>query len=47
MSHSKLEDKAYLQNKLDPILKPMITRLFMENPSDPVSLLLVFIKSQF
>ena len=37
MSNQKIEDKAYIQGKLDEILKPMLTKMFVINPSDPVS----------
>ena len=33
----KVEDRAYIQSKLDDILKPMLTKMFVSNPSDPVS----------
>ena len=37
MSANKLEDKVYIQTKLDDILKNMMTKMFVSNPSDPVS----------
>jgi len=33
----KMEDRAYIQNKIDDILKPMLTKMFVSNPADPVS----------
>ena len=33
----KVEDRAYIQSKLDDILKPMLTKMFVSNPTDPVS----------
>ena len=38
MAH-KAEDKAYISNKVDEILKPMLIKMFVANPSDPVSVL--------
>jgi len=37
MTTQKIEDRAYITTKLDDILKPMMTKMFVENPSDPVS----------
>ena len=37
METQKVEDRAYLQNRLDDILKPMLTKMFVANPTDPVS----------
>lgn len=36
MTTQKIEDRAYITTKLDDILKPMMTKMFVENPSDPV-----------
>lgn len=38
MSQTKLEDKAYIQQKVDDILKNMMTKMFIADPSDPVSI---------
>ena len=40
----QIEERAYLENKIDSILKPLVTRMFIENPEDHVSneLLLTF-----
>ena len=38
MAH-KAEDKAYISNKVDEILKPLLIKMFVANPSDPVSVL--------
>ena len=32
----RLQTMAYCQTKLDDILKPMIRKMFQEDPSDPV-----------
>ena len=37
MSQNKLEDKVYIQSKVDDILKNMMTKMFVANPTDPVS----------
>ena len=37
MSQNKIEDKVYIQQKVDDILKNMMTKMFIANPSDPVS----------
>ena len=37
MAQNKLEDKVYIQSKLDDILKNMMTQMFTSDPSDPVS----------
>lgn len=29
MSSQKIEDRAYLQKKIDDILKPMLTKMFV------------------
>ena len=44
MSSQKIEDRAYLQKKVDDILKPMLTKMFVQNPSDPVSLIICLLK---
>ena len=33
----QIEERAYLENKVDSILKPLVTRMFIENPTDHVS----------
>ena len=33
----QIEERAYLENKIDSILKPLVTRMFIENPEDHVS----------
>ena len=38
----KIEDRAYIQTKVDDILKPMLTKMFVTNPSDPVSFIAHF-----
>ena len=31
------ENRAYLENRIDSILKPLVTKMFIENPEDHVS----------
>ena len=33
----QIEERAYLENKVDSILKPLVTRMFIESPADHVS----------
>ena len=43
----KIEDRAYIQSKLDEILKPMLTKMFVANPADPVSKTTVLLIIEF
>lgn len=36
-------NRAYIQNKLDSILHPMATKIFMENPTDHIEFMLQFL----
>lgn len=43
MAH-KAEDKAYISNKVDDILKPLLIKMFVANPSDPIEYMQAYLR---
>jgi len=44
MSQNKLEDKVYIQSKVDDILKNMMTKMFVVNPTDPIEFMQEYLR---